>query len=68
MTASVRSVAEVLAAALTAAAKGNSQTSAPAAAVLWPDKAGQWRAALPALQWLMPSLFVLGPYDPLRRS
>jgi hypothetical protein len=34
------------------------------AAVLWPDKEGQWQAAIPALKKLMPSLFELGTYHP----
>jgi len=54
--------------ALEATAKGNSQTAAPASVVLWPDKEGQWQAALPALKELMPSLCVLGPYVPEQRS
>ena len=61
-------LSEVLATSLKAAAKGNSHTAAPAAAVLWPDKEGQWQPALPALMALMPSLFVLGPYKPEQRS
>lgn len=50
------------------AAKGNSHTTAPAAAILWPDKDEQWRMAIPALQKLMLNLFVLGPYEPEQRS
>ncbi|WP_186089001.1 BREX-1 system phosphatase PglZ type B [Burkholderia gladioli] len=57
-----------LASALQAAAKGNSLTATPAAAVLWPDKEGQWLAALPALKKLMPSLCMLGAYDPAKRT
>ncbi|MEN9843905.1 MAG: hypothetical protein RLZZ612_1734 [Pseudomonadota bacterium] len=45
------------------AAKGNAQTTAPAAAVLWTDKECQWQAALPWLRKLMPNLYVLGVYD-----
>lgn len=56
-----------LAAALLSAAKGNSHTATPAAAVLWPDKEGQWQAAMPALKKLMPSLCELGTYDPVLR-
>src|SRR5690606_37940913 len=58
---------EALIAALRAAAKGNSHTAAPAAAVLWPDKEGLWQSAIPALQAAIPSLLVFGPYDPDRR-
>ena len=56
-----------LAAAVLAAAKGNSHTATTAAAVLLPDKEGQWLAALPALKKLMPSLCELGEYDPGQR-
>lgn len=61
-------VAHAVGNALESVAKGNSHTATPAAAVLWPDKEGQWQAALPALKKLMSSLFVLGPYDPEQRS
>lgn len=61
-------LARILVAALQTAAKGNSHTTASAAAVLWPDKEGQWLAALPALKKLMPSLCELGEYDPGQRS
>ena len=56
-----------LAAAVLAAAKGNSHTATTAAAVLWPDKEGQWLAALPALKKLIPSLCELGEYNPGQR-
>ena len=56
-----------LAAALLSAAKGNSHTATPAAAVLWPDKEGQWQAAMAALKMLVPSLCELGAYDPEQR-
>jgi hypothetical protein len=62
------SVGACLATALLSACRGNAHTAAPAAAVIWPDKEGQWKAALPALQKLMPSLCVLGPYNPDQRS
>jgi hypothetical protein len=58
---------EVLAAAVQAAAKGNSHTAAVAAAVLWPDKEGQWQAAIPRLKELMPSLCELGAHEPNQR-
>lgn len=61
-------LAEAVKAAVNAQAKGNSQTAAPAAAVLWPDKEGQWQAALPALRKLMPNLCVLGSYEPLLQA
>ncbi|WP_426340741.1 BREX-1 system phosphatase PglZ type B [Pseudoduganella sp. S-14] len=65
---SVIQVGTTLAAALLSAAKGNTHTAAPVAAVLWPDKEGQWQSALPALRELLPGLCVLGDYDPERRS
>ncbi|WP_046167755.1 BREX-1 system phosphatase PglZ type B [Chromobacterium vaccinii] len=55
---------DALQTAVTACANGNSQTSAPAAAILWPDKEGQWLSVLTPLRKLIPSLCVLGPYDP----
>jgi hypothetical protein len=57
-------LAEALRAAVVVQAKGNSHTTAPAAAVLWPDKEGQWQGAMPALKKLLPCLFELGTYDP----
>lgn len=56
-----------LSAALLSSAKGNSHTATAAAAVLWPDKEGQWRAVVPALKKLMPSLFELGAYSSSER-
>lgn len=56
-----------LSAALLSSAKGNSHTAAAAAAVLWPDKEGQWQAVMPALKKLMPSLCELGAYTPDER-
>lgn len=61
-------LARILAAALQTAAKGNSHTTASAAAVLWPDKEGQWLAALQSLRAQLQGLFVLGPYDPAQHS
>ena len=60
-------VGAALAAALQSAAKGNSHTAASAAAVLWPDKEGQWQAAMPSLKKLMPGLCELGAYTPDER-
>lgn len=58
---------EALKSALVAQAKGNSHIAEPAAAVLWPDKEGQWLAAMPALKNLMPGLCELGAYTPDQR-
>ena len=54
--------------AVLAAAKGNSHTAAPAAAILWPDKERQWESALPTLKQSLPGLFELGNYDIASRS
>lgn len=62
-----RVFAQALIDALHSAANGNSHTTTPAAAVLWPDKEGQWQAAIPALKKLMPSLCELGAYTPEER-
>lgn len=61
-------VATALVDAVQSVATGNSHTTAPAAAVLWPDKERQWQAALPALKQLLPGLFELGTFDPASRS
>ncbi|OJU89972.1 MAG: hypothetical protein BGO13_09255 [Burkholderiales bacterium 66-5] len=60
-------LAHALTEALESAAKGNSHTTTPAAAVLWPDKEGQWKAVLPTLKMRMPNLCELGSYDPDQR-
>ena len=62
------SLCESIVVALETQANGNSHTSAAAVAILWPDKEGQWQAALPALKKLMPSLCILGSYDFSQRS
>ena len=59
---------EAVASAVLSASKGNEHTAVPAAAILWPDKDGQWQLALPTLRKLLPSLCVLGPYEPETRS
>lgn len=61
-------LAEQIVQSLRQAASSNSQTSAAAVAVLWPDKDGHWQAALPQLAAYLPSLLVLGPFDPGRKS
>ncbi len=61
-------LAERIAQSLRLAASSNSQTSAAAAAVLWPDKDGHWQAVLPQLLAYVPSLVVLGPFDPSHRT
>lgn len=49
--------------ALQGAAKGNSHTAAPTAAVLWPDKERQWELAIGLFRQAMPNLLTLGTYD-----
>ena len=61
-------LADAVGFAVTAQARGNSHTAAPAVAVLWPDKERQWEAALPALKQLLPGLLELGAFDPAARS
>lgn len=67
-TQSLSHLSTALITALEATAKGNSQTAAPAAVVLWADKESQWQAALPVLKAVMPNLCVLGIYEPEQRS
>lgn len=38
------------------------------ACILWPDRDGQWRSAIPSLQAEAPELYVLGAYHPARRT
>ena len=54
--------------ALHQASNGNSQTSAPVAAVLWPDKEGVWSNAFSRLAEVESSLLRLGDYLPEMRS
>ena len=61
-------LAERIALSLRQAASSNSQTSAAAAAVLWPDKDGHWQAVLPQLAPYVPSMMVLGPFDPSNKT
>ncbi len=58
----------LMAEALACAADGNLQTSAPVAAVLWPDKDCIWSSSIPGLLKLMPNLLILGEYAPEQRS
>lgn len=38
------------------------------AALLWTDTESQWRELIPSLQTAVPELYVLGPYDPAKRT
>ena len=62
------SVLSLVAQALGRAADGNLYTSAPVAAVLWPDKDRVWSNAIRSLAKLMPNLLTLGEYAPEQRS
>lgn len=68
MTSRPQTVGEALRAAVLACAKVNTQTSAPVAAIVWPDKDGQWASALPALRKLLPDLVTHGEYNPEERT
>lgn len=67
-TTSMALFSNALAEAVLSAAKGNSHTAAPTAAVLWPDKDRQWEPAIGLLRQAMPNLLTLGSYDVERRS
>ena len=57
---------DALAQALTRAGFYNSNDQVAPAAVLWPDKEGQWAPLLPALRNRLP-LLTLGDHDPAQR-
>lgn len=58
---------DALAQALARASLYNSNDQVAPAAVLWPDKEGQWLPLLPALRARLP-LLTLGDHDPAQRS
>lgn len=41
---------------------------APPAAILWPDPDGQWRTLLPVLSRVVPSVLLLGEYQPAEQT
>lgn len=53
---------------LAVAAKGNSSTSAPAAAILWPDKDRTWASVVPKFASVLPELFSLGAFNQAVRT
>ncbi|PWF46829.1 BREX-1 system phosphatase PglZ type B [Massilia glaciei] len=53
---------------LVLSAKGNSNTSAPAAAILWPDKDGIWESVVPKFAAAMPELFSFGAFNQAQRT
>jgi len=50
------------------AALYNPEVQSAPACVLWPDKERQWEAAIPRLRSELPELFILGVYDPEKRT
>ncbi|MDD3247487.1 MAG: BREX-1 system phosphatase PglZ type B [Methanosarcina sp.] len=46
----------------------NSDVQVAPACILWPDSDKQWEAVIPHLQNELPELFVLGDYDPEKRT
>ena len=50
------------------AAVYNSDVQVAPACILWPDSDRQWEAVISNLQNELPELFVLGDYDPEKRS
>ncbi|MHC1757052.1 MAG: BREX-1 system phosphatase PglZ type B [Methanosarcina sp.] len=46
----------------------NSDVQVAPACILWPDSDRQWEAVIPHLQNELPELFVLGDYDPEKRT
>lgn len=61
-------VGEMLISAIRSAAVYNPDVQAAPACILWPDRDRQWEAVIPRLQVELPELFVLGDYDPERRT
>ncbi len=53
---------------LSKASASNTHTSAPTAAVLWPDKDRQWEPVIGLMRQTLPSLLTLGTYDVERRT
>jgi len=50
------------------AATYNSDVQVAPHCILWPDKDRQWEPVIPRLQEMLPELFVLGDYDPAKRT
>jgi len=53
---------------LVLSAKGNSNTAAPAAAILWPDKDRVWSATISKFSSTLPELLVLGEFNQQART
>jgi len=63
-----RTVVERLKASLESASAHNPNDAEKPVAVLWTDRAAQWRPILARLRALMPQLLVLGEYEPENRT
>ncbi len=61
-------VRDALLSAVRACARYNADAQVRPAAILWPDREGQWAAVVPALRAVLPELYVLGPYNPAERT
>ena len=59
---------QALAQALRHAARFNRDVECAPHCILWPDKEGQWRPVIAALQAEVPELLVLGPIDEAHRT
>lgn len=59
---------QALAQALRQAARFNQDAECAPHCILWPDKEGQWRPVIAALQVELPELLVLGPMDEAHRT
>jgi len=59
---------QALAQALRRAARFNRDVECAPHCILWPDKEGQWRPVISALQAELPELLVLGPLDEAHRT
>ncbi|TCO81322.1 hypothetical protein EV699_109164 [Plasticicumulans lactativorans] len=60
----ITTLAQHLSSAVSEAAKVNRSVQVKPATVLWTDKDGMWRSAIPALRKHLPGLCTLGPYKP----
>lgn len=61
-------VIEQLNQSIRSAATYNSEAQAAPFCILWPDKDRQWESVIGKLQGLLPELFILGAYNPDRRT
>lgn len=63
-----KTIIEALRDSLLAAARYNQDDVVRPAAILWNDADRQWQPVIPLLQALMPELFILGEYQPERKT